>query len=162
MLFISTRHNLQNFGVIPFIKPLKQQLNSEKQWKMRWKANPLICFCLSYVVFLSNAWKNVGMTMMCNRCDVMSIITYINIWHKKSNGIEQWQRKKKDSERERGQRQRDRKRAELWNIDSRRGKGVCVWGGGGGGGPTFKKEGFPFQTSQGMNGKTRMPRGEKH
>ena len=31
--------------------------------------------------------------------------------------------------------------------------------GGGGGGPTFEKEeGFQFQTSQGMNGKTGAPR----
>ena len=27
---------------------------------MRWKAKPLICFWLSCVVFLSSAWKNVG------------------------------------------------------------------------------------------------------
>ena len=25
---------------------------------MRWKVKPLICFWLSYVVFLSNSWKN--------------------------------------------------------------------------------------------------------
>ena len=26
------------------------------------------------VVFLSSAWKNVGMTMTCNWCDVMNIM----------------------------------------------------------------------------------------
>ena len=31
----------------------KQHLNGEKQWKMRRRAKPLICFWLSYVVFLS-------------------------------------------------------------------------------------------------------------
>ena len=40
------------FGVIPFIKyktTLKQQLNGEKQWKMRWRAKPLSCFSMSCV-----------------------------------------------------------------------------------------------------------------
>ena len=31
---------------------LKQELNSEKRWKMAWKAKSLICFWLSCVVFL--------------------------------------------------------------------------------------------------------------
>ena len=32
-------------------------------------------FLLSYVVFLSSAaWKNVGMTMTCNRCDAVNIM----------------------------------------------------------------------------------------
>ena len=30
---------------------------------MRWRAKPLICFGLSYVVFVSSACKNAGMTM---------------------------------------------------------------------------------------------------
>ena len=30
-------------------------------------------FWLRYVVFLSSVWKNVGMTMTCNRCDVMNL-----------------------------------------------------------------------------------------
>ena len=42
--------------------------------KRRWKAKPLICLWLSYAVFLSSAWKNVGMTVTWNRCDVMTII----------------------------------------------------------------------------------------
>ena len=29
---------------------------------------------LSYVVFPSSAWKNVSMTMTCNRCDVINIM----------------------------------------------------------------------------------------
>ena len=33
-----------------------------------------VCFGGSYVVFLSSAWKNVGMTVTCNRCDVMNIM----------------------------------------------------------------------------------------
>ena len=33
---------------------LKQQLDGEKQWKMRWQTQPLICFVLSYVVFASS------------------------------------------------------------------------------------------------------------
>ena len=63
------------------------------------------------------------------------------------------------SDREMGgaERERERERAELWNTDS--------WGeerrekkGGGRGGPTLEKEeGFQFQTSQGMNGKTGVP-----
>ena len=27
------------------------------------------------VVFLSSAWKNVGMAMTCNKCDVMNIMS---------------------------------------------------------------------------------------
>ena len=55
---------------------LKQQLNGQKR-KMKWEAKSVICFRSSYAVFLSSAWENVGMTMMCNRCDVMNIL-----WHK--------------------------------------------------------------------------------
>jgi len=40
---------------------------------MRWRAKPLTCFCLSYIVFVSSAWRNVGMTMTCKRCDVINI-----------------------------------------------------------------------------------------
>ena len=47
--------------------------------------------------------------------------------------------REREREREKDrQRQRDRKRAELWG-----------WGALGGGCPTFKKEGFQFQISQG-------------
>ena len=50
-LFIRSKHNMQIFRVISFIKLQKdtEQLNSEKWWKMRWKAKTLICFGLSYV-----------------------------------------------------------------------------------------------------------------
>ena len=37
---------------------IRQQLNGEKRRKLRWRAKPLNCFWLSYVVFLSSAWKN--------------------------------------------------------------------------------------------------------
>ena len=65
--FIRTKHKVQIFGVIPFVKLQsdKQQFNfncclsfcsfnlmREKQWKMRWGATPLICFGLSYVVYV--------------------------------------------------------------------------------------------------------------
>ena len=43
---------------------------------MRWKAKPFICLWLSYVVFLCSAWKNVGMTVTCNRHDVMNIVIF--------------------------------------------------------------------------------------
>ena len=56
-LFIRTKHNIQIFGVIPFIK----LQNKVKWWKMRWRAKPLIHFWSSYVVFMSSAWKNVIM-----------------------------------------------------------------------------------------------------
>ena len=60
-LFVRTKHSLQIFGVISSYKTtLKQQLKCEKRWKMRWKAKPLIGFWLSYVVFLSIAWKRLS------------------------------------------------------------------------------------------------------
>ena len=31
--------------------------------KMRWRAKPLIWFGFSDVVFVSSAWKNIGMTI---------------------------------------------------------------------------------------------------
>ena len=67
MLFIGTKHNVQIWGVIPSnqaTETFKQQLNGEKQWKMRRKAKPLTCFGLNYVVFVSSAWKTVGMTIL--------------------------------------------------------------------------------------------------
>ena len=68
-LFIRTRQNQQIFGVIPlssYSTTLNQHLNGQKR-KMNWKAKPLICFWFSCVVFLSSAWKNVGMTMTSDR-----------------------------------------------------------------------------------------------
>ena len=61
---------MQIFREIPFIKVQNntQQLNGEKQWKMRWRAKPVTCVWLSYVVFVSSAGNNVGMTVMCNWC----------------------------------------------------------------------------------------------
>ena len=51
---------MQVFRVIPFIKLQNntQQLNSEKQWKMRRRAKPLTCFWLSYA-FMSSAWTDL-------------------------------------------------------------------------------------------------------
>ena len=46
----------------------------------------LILFWLSFCS-LFGAWKIVGMTVTCNRCDVM------NIMWRKTNGTEEWQRK---------------------------------------------------------------------
>ena len=43
---------------------LKQQLNSKNKQKTKSKAKPFISFWLSYDVFMSGAWKNVGMTML--------------------------------------------------------------------------------------------------
>ena len=40
---------------------LKQKLNGEKWWTLRWGAKRRICFGLSYVVFLSSACRYVGM-----------------------------------------------------------------------------------------------------
>ena len=47
------------FEVIPVIKLQNEteQLNGEKRWKMRWRANPLVCSGLSYAAFMSIAWK---------------------------------------------------------------------------------------------------------
>ena len=51
---------------------------------MRRKAKSLICFWLSYVVFLSSAWKNVGMTIACHRCDVKQSLFEIFFSHRKA------------------------------------------------------------------------------
>ena len=53
-LFIRTKWNMQIFRVInPLYQATKWYLTI-KWWKMRWRAKPLICFQLSYVVFMSN------------------------------------------------------------------------------------------------------------
>ena len=51
---------------------------------MRRKAKSLICFWLSYVVFLSSAWKNVGMTIACHRRDVKQSLFEIFFPHRKA------------------------------------------------------------------------------
>ena len=60
----------------------------------------LILFWLS-LCSLFGAWKIVGMTVTCNRCDVM------NIMWRKTDGTEEWQRKVRTEmgggRRERGQ-----------------------------------------------------------
>ena len=52
---------MRDFGVIPFINlqnDTKQQLNSEKgkkkNKKNEWRIKPIICFRLSYIVFVSS------------------------------------------------------------------------------------------------------------
>ena len=87
-LFIGTKHCFRIFGVIPFIK---------LQTDTKTTVKPLICFGLSYAILVSSAWKNVGMTMTCNRCDVINIV-----WGK--THIAQ----KSDREEEEGRRQTDR------------------------------------------------------
>ena len=68
------------FGVIPLSSD-KMTLKQVKRWKtiekeMRTEITLFVWLVgwLSYVVFLSSACKNVGMTMTCNRCDVMNIM----------------------------------------------------------------------------------------
>ena len=48
-LFARTKHNMWIFGAIPSIKPPNDIQTTIKWWKMRWKANPLTFFWLSYV-----------------------------------------------------------------------------------------------------------------
>ena len=45
-------------------------MKNDEKWDG--KLNHFICFWLRYVVFMSSAWKNVGMT--CNRCDGLNVI----------------------------------------------------------------------------------------
>ena len=54
---IRTKHNVQIFRVILFIKlqndtKITIEKHGEKQWKMRWRAHPLICLWLSYIAML--------------------------------------------------------------------------------------------------------------
>jgi len=61
-LFIRTKTQSANLRGNPLCRATKRylnkQLNGEKRWIMRWKAESLICFWLSYVVSLSSARKN--------------------------------------------------------------------------------------------------------
>ena len=109
---------------------LKQQLNGQKR-KMKWEAKSVICFRSSYAVFLSSAWENVGMTMMCNRCDVMNIL-----WHKTQMA------QKSDRERWAG------------GVGGGMTFGIWILGGGGGEGPTWKrKKASSFKHPRGWMGK---------
>ena len=71
MLFIRTKHNMQIFRVIPFIKLQndKQQLNGEK-----WDGEQIHLSSFGWA--MSCAWKNVGITMTHNGYNV------IDTWHK--------------------------------------------------------------------------------
>ena len=86
------------------------------------------------VVFLSSAWKNVGMPVTCNRCDVMN-----SMWCETQL---KWQRRVTEKGEEMGggggrrreqAREKEREHAELWNTDSRKKKDRKNGGGGGGG-----------------------------
>ena len=61
-LTVQDKHTICKFSQLSLLSSykttLKQQLNGEKWWKVRWKAKSLVCFWFSYVVFLSSAWKN--------------------------------------------------------------------------------------------------------
>ena len=50
---------------------------------MRWKAKPLICFWLSYVVFLSSAWKTVHCFSLFNCC--LSVVLQLDKGHYPEN-----------------------------------------------------------------------------
>ena len=77
-LFIRTKHSMRFFLFAPppplspppppplssYKTTLKQQLNGEKRWKMRWRAiffSPFCCCCFGWAK--SSAWENVGMIM---------------------------------------------------------------------------------------------------
>jgi len=71
-LFILTwTHSMHILGKSPLSshKVTLKQTNSQKQWKMK----ELILFGFS-LYSLFGARKIVGMTMMCNWCDVMNIM----------------------------------------------------------------------------------------
>ena len=73
---------------------LEQQINGKKKKKKKEREREKmrekhIFFWLSFYRLFS-AWKIVGMTMACNRCDVMNIM-----WRKTETGTEEWQRKVK-------------------------------------------------------------------
>ena len=57
-VFMRTKHSLDIFGVIPFMKLQKDTWPTVKLWKMRCRTKTLTCFWLSCVVFLPSVWKN--------------------------------------------------------------------------------------------------------
>ena len=59
-LIINTHHS--NFRGNPLHQTTRRHL-TVKRWKMRSRTRTLICFWLSCVVFVPNAWKNVGMLL---------------------------------------------------------------------------------------------------
>ena len=61
----------------------KQHLNklySEKTWKMRWKAKPLICFSPSYVVFCRLCFVVINSVLLNLLCNWKMIICYNNLY----------------------------------------------------------------------------------
>ena len=54
-MLIRTKHSMRIFGVIPFIKLQNDTWTTAKRWKMRCRTKTLLCFWLSYVVFVSSA-----------------------------------------------------------------------------------------------------------
>ena len=73
-LFVRTTTRSVNFRGNPLCQATKWHLNNnemvKKQWKIRWeleKRNNL-SFMLSYVIFLSSAWKNIPFFMSGTEC----------------------------------------------------------------------------------------------
>ena len=59
MLFIRSKHNIWIFRVVCFIRLQNDTWTTVKRWEMRCRTKTVICFWLSYVVFMSSAWKKV-------------------------------------------------------------------------------------------------------
>ena len=55
---MSTTQTQQFLRANTLCQATKQQLNSQKRWNMKRKANPLLCLRLSCVAFLSSVWRN--------------------------------------------------------------------------------------------------------
>ena len=73
-LILTRTHSMHIFGEIPFIKTQNDTSTTDKRSKtMKNERKRLILFWLSFYS-LSCAWKIVGMTMTCSRCDVMNIM----------------------------------------------------------------------------------------
>ena len=64
---------------------LKQQLNSEKRWKMSWRVNPLIFFGVSYVQ-CSEDW--IGMTVTCYGYQIIIQLTIVIVKLHSCNGCQ--------------------------------------------------------------------------
>ena len=109
------------------------------------------------VVFLSSAWKNVGMTVMCTRCDVMNIM-----WCK--NKMEQKSTEKGEEMGREGVGEGERERA-CWALEygfigeKKNGGG----GGGGGGGWSYLGKGqLPVPNSPGDEWKNQSTQRRKN
>ena len=84
---IRTKHNMQIFGVILFFQATKQQLNGE-QWDVELR-HLLICFWLSCVVFLSNAWKNSHVMFCPNKQRSFEPFTCLDLLWKSCESVDE-------------------------------------------------------------------------